>query len=527
MNAVPTAPRRRRDAPGRALRSAGALPLLLAFLLGAATVLAFAPFALAGLPVLTLGLLFVLWWRAPPGQAGWLGFAFGCGLFGTGVPWLVLALHTYGGMAAPLAVVAVAGLCAYLALFPALAGFAGCRWSPPGTLGRLYAVAGAWTLAEWARSFVFTGFPWLALGYAQLPAGAATPLAAYAPLGGVFLVTLGSAVASVAVAAAIDAAATGAWRRGAVAVAVAAAVFGAGTALDRIEWTSPAGTTQVSLVQGNVEQERKFDPEFRDRTYALYRELVAASRGRLVVLPESAFPAFLDEVPDAVLRDFRDLAAARGGDVLIGLFTVDAPAGDETGLRYFNSVISQGASPPQRYRKRHLVPFGETIPADAVVGAFIRQVLAIPLASQTPGEADQPPFELAGQRVAVNICYEDAFGEDIRAQAANATLLVNVTNDAWYGRSLAAEQHNQIAAMRARETGRPLLRATNTGITSAIGPDGRELARLRWFERGVLEIEIVGRQGTTPFVRGGDLPAALLALAMFAIASVAGRHLSA
>lgn len=526
MSVVPTVARRGQAASVRALRSTGALPLSFAFAAGVATVPAFAPFSLAALPVLSLALLFVLWHRATPGQAGWLGFAFGGGLFGTGVSWLFVALHTYGGMAAPLAVIAVAGLCAYLALFPALAGFIGCRWTRPGTNGRLYAAAGAWTLAEWARSFVLTGFPWLSLGYAQLPAGAATPLAAYAPLGGVFLVTQASALASVALAAVIDAAGTGAWRRCVAPIAVAASVFGVGIALDRIEWTAPAGATQVSLLQGNVGQERKFDPEFRDRTFALYRELVAASRGRLVVLPESALPAFLDEVPDTILRELRELAAARGGDALIGLFTVDAPVRGETGYRYYNSVISLGASPPQLYRKRHLVPFGETIPADAIVGAFIRQVLAIPLASQTPGDAGQPPLDVAGQRVAVNICYEDAFGEDIRPQATAATLLVNVTNDAWYGRSLAAEQHNQIAAMRAREVGRPLLRATNTGITSAIGPDGRELARLPWFERGVLEIEVVGRQGATPFVRGGDLPAALLAFAILAAASVAGtrRH---
>jgi apolipoprotein N-acyltransferase len=520
VNAAPTGPRGARAALGRALVATGALPLSFAFAAGVATVFAFAPFSLAGLPVLSLALLLLLWQGAAPGQAGGLGLAFGCGLFGTGVPWLVLALHTYGGMAAPLAVIAVGGLVAYLALFPALAGYLGCRWSRPGTVGRLYAAAAAWTLAEWARSFVLTGFPWLSLGYAQLPAGAATPLAAYAPLGGVFLVTLCSAVASVALVAAIDAAGSGTWRRCAAPFATAAAVFGAGVALDRIEWTAPAGATQVSLLQGNVEQERKFDPEFRDRTYALYRELAAASRGRLVVLPESAFPTFADEVPDAVLHEFRQLAAARGGDVLIGLFTAEAPAAGETGFRYYNSVISVGASPPQLYRKRHLVPFGETIPADAIVGAFIRQVLAIPLASQTPGDAGQPPLDIAGQRVAVNICYEDAFGEEIRTQAAGATLLVNVTNDAWYGRSLAAEQHNQIAAMRAREVGRPLLRATNTGITSAIGPDGRELARLPWFERGVLEIEVVGRRGTTPFTRFGDLPAALLALAILVVASV-------
>jgi apolipoprotein N-acyltransferase len=176
--------------------------------------------------------------------------------------------------------------------------------------------------------------------------------------------------------------------------------------------------------------------------------------------------------------------------------------------------VSIGAAQPQLYRKRHLVPFGETIPLEPVVGWFIRKVLSIPLASQASGDPDPPVLRVAGQRVAVNICYEDAFGADIRRQAADATLLVNVTNDAWYGRSLAAFQHNQIAAMRALESGRPLLRATNTGITSAIGHDGREIARLPWFTRGILEIEITGRQGTTPYVRWGDAVANTLALAL-------------
>jgi apolipoprotein N-acyltransferase len=186
-------------------------------------------------------------------------------------------------------------------------------------------------------------------------------------------------------------------------------------------------------------------------------------------------------------------------------------------------VISLGAAEPQLYRKRHLVPFGETIPLEPIVGWFIRSVLSIPLANQSAGDADQPPFAVAGQEVAVDICYEDAFGSDIRPQAAPATLLVNVTNDAWYGRSLAAEQHNQIASMRALETGRPMLRATNTGITSAISHDGRELARLPWFTRGTLEVTVDGRRGITPYVRWGDACAVLLALAALAVARFAAR----
>ena len=269
-----------------------------------------------------------------------------------------------------------------------------------------------------------------------------------------------------------------------------------GAALARVEWTSPSGTpVAVSLVQGNVTQDLKFDPDFRRTTFDLYLRLVGASRGRLVVLPESAFPVFADEVPEGVLQQVRDIVAARDGDALVGLFTVEPPLVPGGGLRYYNSVVSAGVARPQLYRKRHLVPFGETIPLEPVVGWFIRSVLSIPLASQASGDPDPPALHVAGQRVAVNICYEDAFGAEIRRQAGDATLLVNVTNDAWYGRSLAALQHNQIAAMRALETGRPLLRATNTGITSAIAHDGREIARLPWFTRGILEVEVTGREG--------------------------------
>src|SRR6185369_8266760 len=189
----------------------------------------------------------------------------------------------------------------------------------------------------------------------------------------------------------------------------------------------------------------------------------------------------------------------RNGDVLAGMFTMSPPLAPGESPRYYNSVVSIGAARPQLYRKRHLVPFGETIPLEPVVGWFIRQILSIPIASQASGRSDPPVLEVSGQKVAVNICYEDAFGAEIRVQAESATILVNVTNDAWYGRSLAAFQHNQIAAMRALETGRPLLRATNTGITSAIGHDGREIARLPWFTRGILEVEITGRQGVTPY----------------------------
>jgi apolipoprotein N-acyltransferase len=487
--------------------------LALAALNGAATVFGFAPFGEALLPIVTLSILFAQWRHAAtPGAAAGVGFAFGLGMFGVGISWVYVALETFGGMPAAIAVAGTAGFIAYLSLWIALAGYVTARFTPRHSLARLVAAAATWTLAEWARSFGYPGFPWLSVGYAQLPG---SPLAGYAPIGGVFVVSLSVALIAAMVALSYDALATRVWRPITAAVVLTLALFAGGGALAGIEWTLPQGAPlAVSLVQGNVEQAQKFDRDYRERTFDLYARLVGQSRGRLIVLPESAFPMFSDEVPDPVLLHLIRTAGARDGDVLLGLFTAEAPLPGSDAIRYYNTVLSLGESDLQLYRKRHLVPFGESIPGKAVFGWFIRNVLSIPLADQTPGPAAQPPFAVAGARVAVNICYEDAFGAELIDAARSAAILINVTNDAWYGRSIAAWQHNQIATMRALELGRPMLRATNTGITSAIGHDGRVLAQLPWFTRGVLEVTIEGRGGATPYQSLGDALALGLSLAL-------------
>jgi apolipoprotein N-acyltransferase len=510
------------------LTPAGSLRIALAVAAGAATVFGFAPFGLAGLPVVTLALLFGLWQRAATArEAAWAGFGFGIGLFGAGASWVYVALNTFGGMPAVVAGTGTALWTAYLALFPALAGWLATRFTATGSVPRALAAAALFTVAEWARSTGYTGFPWLVLGNSQLPmqAGASSALAGYAPLGGVWLVSLALASCAAALALAVDAFAAPQRGRGLALLLGAAAILGGGALAAHVEWTAPSGApVAVSLVQGNVAQDIKFDRDVREDTFRLFADLVGESRGRLVVLPESAYPMFAAEIPDRVLLQLARTAAARNGDVLAGMFTADPPLPGRDDIRYYNSVVSLGAADVQLYRKRHLVPFGETIPLEPVVGWFIRAVLAIPLADQAAGEPGQPPFAAAGQRVAVNICYEDAFGNELRPQARDATLIVNVTNDAWYGRSLAAEQHNQIGAMRALETGRPLLRATNTGITSAIDHHGHEFARLPWFTRGILEVEVAGRQGTTPYVRFGDAVALAAAAVLLALAWIVRRR---
>ena len=493
------------------MTTARALALAMAAVAGVATVVGFAPFGVAHLPILTLSLLFALWNGASsPRAAAETGFAFGLGLFGAGVSWVYIALETFGGMPTAIAIIATAAMVAYLALWPAIAGYVAVRFTQERSVARIVAATALWTLCEWLRGFLFTGMPWLSVGYAELPGSL---LAGYAPVGGVFLVSLTVAVIAAMIALIYDAVVLGQRQRTVAAIAVCVALYLGGGALSRFEWTRPDGEPlAVSLVQGNVLQEVKFDPDFREQTFDIYARLVDQSRGRLIVLPESAYPMFSDEVPDRVLLHLVRTAGARGGDLLLGLFTAEAPLPGSEEPRYFNTVVTLGSGELQLYRKRHLVPFGEMIPGKAVLGWLIRSVLAIPLADQTPGAATQPPLSVAGTRVAVNICYEDAFGSELIEGARSARILVNVTNDAWYGHSIAAWQHNQISAMRALELGRPMLRATNTGITSAISPDGRVIAFLPWFTPGVLEVTVQGRTGATPYQKAGDWLALGLAL---------------
>ena len=498
-----------------------------AFVAGALTVFAYAPFHFAFLPLATLAALFWLWQRADqPREAALEGFAFGMGLFGAGVSWISIALETFGGVPTVVAFLGMLGLVAYLALFPALAGWVVARIARPESIARLVAAVAAWAFAEWLRGTLLTGFGWLAVGYAQLLPAVAMPLAGFAPLGGVYLVSFAVAGCAAALVYISGGLAIERVRALPVGMAVIAAFLAAGVVIGRLEWTSPIGEPlSVSLVQGNVAQHLKFDPAYRTRNFAMYEQLVRQAKGRLVVLPESAFSMFLEEVPPEVLEEIAAAGRERKGDILAGVFTIDAPLieGDgqnqeSEGPRIYNSVLSLGTAEVQLYRKHHLVPFGETIPLKLVFGWLINRVLHIPLADQAAGPARQPPFDVAGQRVAINICYEDVFGAELAGVARVATLYVNVTNDAWYGRSIGALQHNQIAAMRALELGRPMLRATNTGITSAIAHDGLVVAQLPWFEQGILDVDIVGRTGATPYVRWGDtLVVAFAGLVLLAV----------
>jgi apolipoprotein N-acyltransferase len=500
-----TEPRRARPPAGRRVSFAS---LVLSLGAGALAVGGFAPFDIWPLPALSLALLFGMLARTGSLRAGFVtGLSWGLGFFIAGVSWVFVSLSVYGGMAAWLAALATFLFCGFLALFPATVGALQARWPGAPALRVLLLMPLLWGASEWVRGWIFTGFPWLVVGYSQVPA---SPLAGYAPVLGVYGVSFLLALAAALLAWGVTA-------RGALAprlwagVGVVALGVG-GQALQGVSWTRPAGApTTVALLQGNIPQDVKWQPERTLATLGRYARMAAASPAQLIVLPETALPLFESELPDAYRTALASLGRDDGGDVLAGL-----PTGSPQGA-YYNSAVSFGSAPSQRYNKVHLVPFGEYVPLKAVWG-WVIDALHIPLSDFARGGLDQQPLAIGGQRVAVNICYEDAFGEEIIRQLPAASVLVNLSNLAWFGDSLAPWQHAQMSQMRALETGRMMLRATNTGLTAIIDTRGRIVASLPLFTAGSLTGEIQGYAGSTPYVRWGNTPVLLfwaaLALAL-------------
>ncbi len=473
-------------------------PELAALLLGAISVCGFAPYYLYPLPLLALALLFVLWQRsATPQASARLGWWWGCGFFLCGVSWVYISLHDVGGMAAPLAILATLLFCAVLALFPLLAGWLFGRWrsAAPGAASWRDALLAAalWLFSEWLRGWLFTGFPWLSLGYSQSPP---SPLAGYASVVGVY--GLGLIAAFIAALAAFLLRA-----RPLPSLLLITLLLAGGALLQRMDWTQPSGAPiSVTLLQGNISQSTKWDAERIPHSLRTYLRLADANPAQLVVMPETALPLFFDEIPREYLRLLTEKSAVLTG-VAIAL---DATAEQAAG--YTNAaVLLTSELRAQVYAKRHLVPFGEYVPPGF---AWFLGLINMPMSDFTAGPPRQRPLLIAGQKIAPNICYEDLFGEEIIRALPEATLLINLSNTAWFGDSLAQPQHLQIAQLRALETGRSMLRATNTGMTAAINPAGQVMAVLPPFTLDALKVQVQGHTGMTPYARWGNLPALLL-----------------
>lgn len=469
------------------------LKLIFSFLLGAVTVLGFAPFYYFPVPVFTLALLFYLWRNsARPFHAAMIGFAFGMGLFGVGVSWIYVSLHDFGNMPIPLAVFSLIILFAYLSLFPALTGWISAKFNQLKPLVWLLVVTALWMLSEWLRGTLFTGFPWLLLGYSQVPHG---PWAGYAPVMGVYGVSLILALSAALLVLWFEQGLR-VWRYGLSLGLILLGSFG----LHQVDWVKPEGEPlTVSLLQGNIAQEMKWHEGYMFNSLDTYARLIQESNSRLIVTPEVSLPLFHDVVPPAYLASLVAHARKNNADLLVGMNERNPNDHGE----YYNTMFSYGVSGEQMYRKHHLVPFGEFVPLKPVFH-WIASKLNTPMSDFSRGRPDQQPMDLAGQRVAINICYEDVFGEEIINQLPQATLLVNVSNDAWFGRSIGPHQHLQISQMRALESGRYMLRATNTGLTAIINERGAVLEDIEVFTTAALHGVAQGFTGATPYVRFGN-----------------------
>lgn len=471
---------------------------LIALLAGAINTLAFAPFNAWPLAVLSPLALYLLLRGLDARGAAWRGFWYGFGFWLSGVSWVYISIHTYGYTPVGMAVFLTLAFAALLSVLFFAWWTAIYACFARGTLRPLLFVA-LWVLAEWTRSWLLTGFPWLYQGYAFID----TPLAGYAPLGGVLL--LSAAVLAIAVLA-LDLA-QGTKRARLIAGVSIVALIGGGALLKILRWTEPIGApATVSLVQGNIPQDIKWLREMQQPTIDIYTDLSRDEWGRdLVIWPESAIPKFFHEAQDTL-----DAAGRRAADTG-STFITGIPYVYQRGNAYIfhNTVLAMRA--PQSYAMYHkvnLVPFGEVVP----FAPLLRQIApffsleGIPLEGFQAGFDGQPPLPAGNHRLATYLCYEIVYPDYVRRHAVDADILLTVSNDGWFGDSHGPKQHFQIARMRALETGRWLLRDTNTGITAIIDPQGKVVAQAEPFARTVLRGDVQGMQGSTPFMVVGQWP---------------------
>jgi apolipoprotein N-acyltransferase len=490
----------------------GTIELLLVAALGAGHTVAFVHTQLWPLQLLAAAVLARLVQQARPAHAAMLGLTFGSTWIGAATWWLFISMHRYGQLPAAMAAAAVALLALALSTYLALAMALVARWRTGRTRLDMLCFAAAWLAAEWARTVIFTGFPWAGSGYAHVD----SPLAALAPWVGVLGI---GAVAAVLAAALARVRERPSMAAGAIGLLVLLAV------LPQPQFSTASATLRVGLVQTNVAQDEKFATEHMPATLAWLAQTLQAARAELIVAPETAVPLLPQQLKEFV-PDYWPALQLRF-DRTDQALLLGVPLGDyERG--YTNSVVAlaQQGTPAYRYDKVHLVPFGEFIPTGF---RWFTTLMNIPLGDFARGPRDAPSFGFRGERIAPNICYEDLFGEELALRFANATraptIMANVSNIGWFGDTIAIDQHLHISRMRTLEFQRPMLRATNTGATAIVDHQGRVTAQLAPFTRGVLEGTVQGRSGLTPYAmwvsRTGLWPWLVLAGLVFAFSA---RH---
>jgi apolipoprotein N-acyltransferase len=465
------------------------LQLLAALVAGGFTTLTASPFELWWLGPVAIGLLYTGLHALTPAQAAFKGWLYGVALFASGTSWVYVSIHDYGYTGVPLAVFLTALFVTILALF-----FAGTFWLYRRfTSARLAFIsfAGAWVLGEVLRTYLFTGFPWLLMGSGYVD----SPLAAWAPVGGVYLLSLLVALSGTFAAELL--------RRQWWALAPLAAIWLVPLALPQ-QWTTPVSEpTRVALLQGNLPQLLKWTPEGQRTAANTYSELTreVADEVDLIIWPETALPMMEAQARPVLERVQSNLPPDVA--LLTGIVQRDEQE------RYFNSVIGVG-NVEGSYQKEHLVPFGEYLPLESVLRGAI-DFFDLPMSTFTKGEHEQPPMQAAGINIGNAICYEIIYPQLVARRAQDSGVIMTVSNDTWFGASIGPHQHLQMARLRALENGRYVIRATSNGITAIIDPNGRLVERAPQFETTLLTGEFYAMEGLTPFTRTGSWPAWLLA----------------
>jgi apolipoprotein N-acyltransferase len=491
---------------------------VIALVAGMALALTFAPLDIWPLAFVAPAVLMWLWQDSTPRRAAVHGFWFNAGTFAVGTYWLYIAIAEIGGAPLPLTFFLMVGLIAIMGAYHALLGWVVAKYLPSrGALRWIVGIPGAWLLTEWCRSWFLTGFGWLALGYSQTD----TWLAGLAPVIGQFgiglvILLVAGALVTIWLGSRVERIAAG------VLIVVA---FGASFALHGRSWTIPSGAPiPVAIVQGAIPQDEKWIEANLDRTLDVYRDLSRQAHGAaIIVWPESAIPDLANNHIDFYKQVYQE-ASAKGSSLVMGTMRMeDNPKTGEP--EAFNSVLAMDRASPGVgwYDKHHLVPFTEFVPVPDVVREWLC-LRNLPCADFTRGAAVQEPFEAGGQKIAASVCYEDAYGSTQLPALRTATMLVNVTNDAWFGKSTARYQHLQISRMRALEAGRPMARAANTGVSALIESDGRIVATAAEYAPAVVIAEIQPRIGLTPYAWTGNSLIVVLALAFAGTGAYFGRR---
>ncbi|MEN8214659.1 MAG: apolipoprotein N-acyltransferase [Pseudomonadota bacterium] len=465
---------------------------LIAFGSGVVTTFAFAPYGLWWLAPATLAILFLLWLDCSPMQAFVRGWAFAAGLLGVGTIWIHHSMSVFAGMPLPLALFLAVLLAALMALYYGLAAYLAVRLSAHLPLAmRLTASALAFVAMEWLRSWFLTGFPWLSVGFSQID----SPLSGFAPIGGVLLVSLISALTAALLVLLLK----GERRQQIAAAVIIAGTWTAGGLLDGREWTEASGAPlKVTLLQANIPQDQKWLPRMLKPTLEYYTaETIRHLDSDLILWPESAITALKQSVDKSLLKPLSAKLAASGTMLVTGILT------NPRGETFYNNLLSLDGD-EALYDKRHLVPFGEYFPLGYLWKESFKGLAAIG-EDFAAGNAAKPLLQVGEYQAGASICYEIIFGEEIREALPEAHFLINASNDAWFGKTVGPLQHFDMARMRALENGRYLLRATNTGVTAIIDPLGRVQKRLPQFQRAELSGTFTPYQGSTPYAKYGHL----------------------